>query len=262
MIRIENFEIDNTVKNISEKIELPSDIEMEIASFVDENGGHLIKAWFEPSRKMFSPNQDQIRNRASTDRLDAIHIEGYTPIKNFINFAGDSGLETRFLSYGGLQWTHIEHTFFIVAQVSSTMAGGNTSLLGRMKNDTSVNVPNLNITKEGVIRFFMTEGVGNLGLSYKAPDGATKKPFLVTISHSTSNGITLRFNGVEVANSKTDNAKRPGGVSVLKFLGDEIVSTAFQGIVGTALLCNKDLTGTDELLTIEQYLLEKYEVKE
>jgi|SRR5690554_398783 len=247
-----------------ESIDLPSDSEMAVASLRNRDSSSMIELWFDGTQKMFSPSLEKVRNRASTNILKFGPSGPSDKVKAFETLGESEGFRTSAYS---ANFTRSRPGDWTVAAVFTMddVPSGNRSLIGRRPGDeASVNPPNINIDRystTGMVRSFSGTGITDRYNAYPLKDDVNfvDQPVLVILSQSEKNGGTVRVNGIEKLRDTSAIAKRPSTGLELNLFSGDIASGAWQGVVGSLILLNKDISDDDRALSVlEGHMMEKF----
>lgn len=252
ILRQEPFVINDTTL---EKVDIPSDSELNLASFAID-GKPLLQYWFEFDRKLQNNDGTKIRNRSSQDVIDAHDVDGYVVVREFPQIRGNEYLRTRFRNYAPLAWNAKEFTIFAVVKANITT--GNTFVIGQNVVDANiVNPPNINISNTGLV-YVYKNGVST-PISNASVPSVLSQLTLLTVSQSATNGCIIRADKVVMATGTSADATLEGNCQEVRLMGGApSMSANLNGDIAALILCPKDLTNSLELTDIEDYLFEKY----
>lgn len=257
IINIHNYDATGVSRS---SIDLPTASEMAVASLSNLDGSTMIELWFDGNRKMFDQSLVSVRDRSSTEKLKFFRsgivdrVAEFTEIGESPAFRTAGNVAHFFRSRPG-EWTAAA-----VVQLGDIAENTNRSILGRTSADeVSVNMPSINVDSRGRIRI-----VGGLGISepvaeYVAEIDIKTQPVLIVCSQSERNGGTIRVNADQKVQDKSPNSVRPSTGLELQLLGSDWGSAAWEGIVGSVIVQNKDISDdARSLAIIENHLMSKF----
>jgi len=246
---------------IQESIDLGSTDERAVASLINAEGRNTVEAWF-VAETDFSSTMTIVRNTALLEaNYDRIAVSGSTTqAHEIVDASGHKALRTGRYRYDFSRQGATDWTVAAVIQLGNVADAANTSVFGWAPGATGTNQPSLNITGTGSIRSFMSanQTTGVISVAGAIPNIKTQ-PYLIVISQSRTRGAFCRVNGVTVYSNAFANGKAPSTGTSVSFLGSDVLSAAFDGLMFETILCNEDITADEyKLRAVEGYLMRKF----
>jgi len=249
---------------VSDQIVMPSDDDIAIASLLNAEGKNSVEAWFMGEERMFNGTMTQVRNAAVARDVGQYtrSLAGgpATPTHEIIPVGTGHALQTARYYYNFNRQGSTDWTLAAVLQLGDLSAGTNTSLFGWQPGGTGENLPSMNLTDDGTIRAwrYANQQTPTIFIAGAVPNIRTQ-PYLILISQSRTRGAVCRVNGVTVYTNSFSNGLAPSTGTAVAWLGSDVSSASFNGIVFSAILCNEDVTPDPyKLATIEGGLMRKY----
>lgn len=262
IINIHNYDASGVSR---EAINLPSKSEMEIAGLYNNDGTSMVELWIDGDKRMFDSSQTFVRDRASTRTLEILdNVTTLPPSLDFVTLGPSPAIKTVRHAAHFSRSREGEWTIAVVAKMTD-VESGNRALMGRQPgDDTSVNPPSLNFDRHGGsgdIRSVSGTGLTDRYSEYRLKDDVnfTEQHVLIVCSQSEKNGGAMRVNGELKLRDTSEIATRPSTGLDLRLFGSDFGSAAWDGVVGSLILLNKDISDDSRALSvIESHMMEKF----
>jgi hypothetical protein len=260
-----------TIQNIdasqvaTQKIGLPSEADLKVASLLGGDGKPLVKYWFDFSAKYMSPARDSLRNKAQSgapSRLPATNFSGnFSATGPVVTMGNGEGVDTAGVRFVQAYSPGSGWTVFAVVNISAGLAEvAFTGIVGYVSQDQQAqNLPCVRVHGDGSVRVYGAP-YGADFLAKTANDSVSLGELtLITVTHQAGVGVTIRINGEMSVRYQGTEAKRAPTGDEIAVLGSTVASGQFNGVVGEIILSNEGLDNNQYALSaIEEMLMVKY----